>query len=188
MDLFTPVVESKRQNPNFTALISDFGSGARDVLREWADGFTDRDRKFVKEFQTTFNASFWELYLHAVFKELGLSVDFRHHTPDFALNLSGRPYAVAEAVIASHGSGYQPEWDSVDRLLSFTPEETKKIVDLATIRLSNSIVSKYRKYQEKYSKLEHVANKPFVICVAPFEQPLFFAQNDNAIRRVFVWL
>lgn len=43
----------------------------------------DRDSKFVQEVQTTYNFGFWELYLFAVFKELGIAVDFSHAAPDF---------------------------------------------------------------------------------------------------------
>ena len=63
MDLFTPVVPPERQHPNFRALVAKGLECERDVLRTWADGFMDRDGKFVTEFQTTFNWSFWELYL-----------------------------------------------------------------------------------------------------------------------------
>lgn len=52
------------------------------------------------------------------------------------------------------------------------------------IRISNAICSKHIKYREEYSKLEHVKEKPFILCIAPFEQPYSFAQSDNAIRKV----
>src|SRR5205814_9575323 len=55
MDLFTPVVPEGELHPNFRALIGNFSPGDRAVLAEWADGFVDRDGKFVTEFQTTFN-------------------------------------------------------------------------------------------------------------------------------------
>lgn len=35
------------------------------VLPGWPTDFEDRDGKFVTEFRTTFNSSFWEFYLHA---------------------------------------------------------------------------------------------------------------------------
>jgi hypothetical protein len=45
-----------------------------DVLTDWARGFIDRDGKFVKEFQTTFNSCFWELYVYAVLKRYRLLI------------------------------------------------------------------------------------------------------------------
>jgi hypothetical protein len=50
------------------------------------------------------------------------------------------------------------------------------------IRLSNSIISKFRKYKTSYKDLHHVKNKPFVIAVGPFEQPFFTMQYDRPIR------
>ena len=46
------------------------------VLSGWAHGFEDRDGKFIREFQTTYNSAFWELYLFAVLKLLGIEVNF----------------------------------------------------------------------------------------------------------------
>ena len=183
MDLRTPVVPEDRLHPNFRALTTpghfeeEWGT-----LQRWAEGFVDRDHKFVKEFQTTFNSSFWELYLHAAFRELGFEADFAYSRPDFVLSRNEERAFSAEAVIASHGDGYCPEWKrSLD---DFDELDREEIVHIGTIRLANAIWSKHKKYIESYSTLDHVDNLPFVICVAPFEQPLFFAQNDNALRRV----
>jgi hypothetical protein len=63
MNLFQPVVEESRQHQNFRNLLAIGNGFILDVLNDWARGFEDRDGKFVQEFQTTFNSSFWELYL-----------------------------------------------------------------------------------------------------------------------------
>lgn len=52
----------------------------------------------------------------------------------------------------------------------------------AIIRLSNALSSKVRKYNKSYKNLSHVPGKPFVIAVAPFEQPDFQHQYDRAMR------
>jgi hypothetical protein len=89
MDLLTPVVSEEAQHPNFRT-ISKFANAFNcDVLNEWARGFKDRDGKFVKEFQTTFDSSFWELYLFAVMKQLQLEVDFSFTSPDFVITNHG---------------------------------------------------------------------------------------------------
>jgi hypothetical protein len=66
MDLFTPVVGEEAQHPYFRSIWKQANGFNCDVLNEWARGFKNRDGKFVKEFQTTFDSSFWELYLFAV--------------------------------------------------------------------------------------------------------------------------
>jgi hypothetical protein len=63
MDLFTPVVGEQEQHPNFRSVSQQGNKFNYDVVNDWATGFKDRDGKFVKEFQITFDSSFWELYL-----------------------------------------------------------------------------------------------------------------------------
>jgi hypothetical protein len=182
VDLFKPIVPEEKLHPNFRFIAqSNLCTPEMEVINSWAEGFFDRDGKFVKEFQTTFNSSFWELYLFACFKELGCSVDFSYNTPDFLVNLPQGEF-IAEATIANHPDGFQPEWDKDLELLGKTNKED--ILRLSTIRLSNAISSKYNKYNLKYSNLPHVKNKPFVICVAPFDQPSFSSQDSLAIVRL----
>ena len=49
------------------------------------------------------------------------------------------------------------------------------------IRLSNSIISKWKKYKSSYSSLPHVSKRPFILAVAPFEQPEFNLQYNRPI-------
>jgi hypothetical protein len=105
MDLFTPAVDEVKLHKNFARTIGRTGGGVREVLKSWADGFTDRDGKFVREFQTTYNSSFWELYLYAVLKNLGIKVDFTFASPDFVA--AAHPFAI-EATIAGHRGRRRP--------------------------------------------------------------------------------
>jgi hypothetical protein len=89
VDLFMPVVPLSRQLPNFRALVSKSVEAERHVILDWSRGFLDRDGKFVVEFQTTFNSSFWELYLNAALKSLGFSLDFTQTAPDFSAARDG---------------------------------------------------------------------------------------------------
>ena len=79
MDLFTPVVDVDKQHDIFKLLTNPALHAERKVITDWATGFTDRDNKFVKEFQTTFESSFLELYLHKILKEDNVDLDFSHH-------------------------------------------------------------------------------------------------------------
>jgi hypothetical protein len=182
-DLFSPIVEASKQHPNFASIADEslFGPEQK-VIRQWASSFVDRDNKFVHEFQTTFNPCFWELYLHAAFEELGFSADYSKATPDFLLQ-HPQGAIVAEAVTAAHPDGHRPEWDHPD-IREAPKMDNEQFLSLASVRLANAISSKELKYKEKYSQLPYVQGKPFVICLAPFEQPFFFMQNDNALRRV----
>lgn len=186
MDLFTPIVTTQQQHPNFANITTNrHYAPERKVIQSWADGFVDRDNKFVREFQTTFNSSFWELYLHASFRELGFSIDMRHPCPDFLVRTSNQD-VVAEAAIASNADGYLAEWEhdwsdpsNIDH---------HELLRSASLRLSNSIAAKLTKYTDNYSNLSHVRGKPFLLCLAAFDQPFFYLQKDNAIRRVLYGL
>lgn len=184
IDLFTPVVPEEYQHHNFKFFTTPGLNGnERDVLNSWVDGFIDRDGKVVKEFQTTFNSTFWELYLHASFRELGFTTDYSKEAPDFILSKDGYQI-IAEATIASNPEGYTAEWERDVSKEALEKLDIEEIIELASVRLANAVATKHKKYMDSYSKLEHVKGLPFVICLAPFEQPFFFEQSDNAIRRV----
>ena len=182
MDLFTPVVPVERQHPNFQALVSKGLECERDVLRKWANGFHDRDGKFVIEFQTTFNSSFWELYLHAAFRELGFALDFTHPAPDFRA-ARGDVTFTAEAAIASNADGFAAEWEG-DPGEELSGERTRAMLEYASIRLANAFDGKLRKFRAGYSQMDHVAGRPYVICLAPFEQPFSYIFAERAVRRL----
>lgn len=177
MDLFTPLVTADSQHPNFKRFLTYYSQETRDELQRWSEGFVDRDGKFVKEFQTTFNSCFWELYLNIAFRSLGFKLDFSHESPDFFIQ-SPQYSFVAEAVIASHAEGYTPEWEWSQ------PNDSIEIIRVACIRLANAITFKYKKFCDKYANKNHVKGLPFVLCITPFEQPQSFSQNLSAIRRV----
>jgi hypothetical protein len=182
VDLFTPVVPAERQHLHFQALLASTGQPERDVLRRWADGFRDRDGKFVIEFQTTFNSCFWELYLNAALTALGFDIAYEHPSPDFACAGRGIEFT-AEAAVASHADGFAAEWQArpSDRI---TAQRRAAMLEYQSVRLANAFDGKLKKYRKSYARLPHVAGKPFVVCLAPFEQPQSYALGDRALRRL----
>lgn len=180
MDIFAPVVPESELHRNFRSLQGELAEADREVLADWASGFEDRDGKFVREFQTTFNSSFWELYLFACLKHLDYRVDFGHAAPDFVIRNFHNEFCV-EAAIASNAIGEEAEWE---RDIKKEPPNVTSVLDTAVIRLSNAIDSKHKKFLSSYSSLPHVRNRPFLLAIGPFEQPYFWAQNDHGIRQV----
>ncbi len=180
MDLFTPIVPPERFHPNFANCIARRNPHDEAVIAEWAGGFVDRDGKFVEEFQTTFNSSFWELYLHAILKEAGCKIDFTHHAPDFVVT-DPVPFVV-EAIVALNARDALPEWTPLD--LNLGPRDLNEFNRVAMVRLLNSISEKTKKYRKSYQHLPHVAGKPFVLALTPFDQPFFYLQVHRAIDAV----
>lgn len=176
MNLFEPIVEKRKLHPNFQSILEINDKFSFDVLMEWSKGFVDRDGKFVKEFQTSFNSCFWELYLYAVLKKYGYKVDFSKASPDFYI--PGKEFCI-EATIASNPHKGTPEHDRKNEL---PPRDLNEFNRRSIIRLSNSIVSKYKKYVDSYSSIEHVKDKPFVIAVTSFDQPYGFLTCQRAVE------
>ncbi len=183
LDLWTPVVSKDKQHPNFRVFASDRSQGCRDIVSSWTNGFHDRDRKFVIEFQTTFDSAFWELYLFACFNHLKLSPKTEHAAPDFMLKI-GKTEVAVEATVAKEAKGHRPEWDKLSLINADDITELAQRLRYTTVRLANSFTSKVMAYREKYAVLPHVKKKPFVICIAPFDQPFTFDLAQQAMRRV----
>lgn len=166
MDLFQPVVPPDKQHDIFRLLMDPAHAPERAVIASWATGFVDRDGKFVKEFQTTFESSFWELYIHAMLKHLGMSLDYSFHAPDFVVTAPA-PFAM-EATIAAPPHGGAPAYGV---RVPEIPKELGEFNRQAILRLCNSFTNKVRRYRQHYATLDHVRDLPFVIAIAPFDRP-----------------
>jgi len=166
LDLFTDIVTDTKQHPIYKLLKNDQYLPERKVLNEWAKGFEDRDNKFVKEFQTAFEPCLWELYLHAYLKELGLVTDFSYDAPDFVVVKDHELCIEATVALPAKGEpgtyGFSPE---------DLPTDFNKFNSEASIRISNSFISKVRKLRGRYSSLPQCEDKPFIIAIASFDRP-----------------
>lgn len=182
IDLFSIVVDENKLHHNFKYMLNPNEIHVRNLLNLWTEDFVDRDNKMVKEFQTTFNSVFWELYLFNLFKHFQLTVNFTKQTPDFFINEYNG--ICVEAVIANNAQNATQEWEADFTNIDSIKTQKPEIIRTATIRLANAIISKYKKYKETHSKLDWIKGKPFVLAVAPFEQPFFFEQASQAIHRV----
>lgn len=181
MDLFTAIVPEDRQHAFFKMMKEEKYQPERDVLSEWAAGFEDRDGKFIKEFQTTFESSMWELYLHAALKEWKLPVDLRFHAPDFLVG-GKHPFGL-EATIAAPALNGKPAYGfSLEDL----PKDFTEFNIESALRICNSFDSKVKRYRKHYSQLAHVTDLPFVIGIASFDRPhAHFASSRPIIAALY---
>lgn len=181
MDLFQPIVPKDKQHPIFQMLLDPDYGPERAVIADWAAGFLDRDGKFVKEFQTTFESSFWELYLYAVLKFQGMRLNQSFHAPDFVVK-APVPFLM-EATIAAPPSGGAPAYGLG---VPDIPDDFNEFNRQAILRLCNSFTSKVRRYRQHYRALEHAQNLPFVIAIAPFDRPhAHFASNRTILPTLY---
>lgn len=183
MDLFTTIAEYEKLHPIFKMLLQKQYAPERDVLNLWAEGFEDRDGKFIYEFQTTFESSMWELYLNAFLNVLGAKTDFSKHAPDFVTELD-RPIILEATIAAPPLGGDAPAAHSQ----MFAPTDFATFNQQSAIRISNSLSSKISKYRNSYSKLEHVKDKPYIIGLASFDRPYSHFAVNRAIVAVLYGL
>lgn len=179
MNLFTPLVGTEAQHPYFRAIWERPNGFNCDVLNEWARGFQDRDNKFVKEFQTTFSSSFWELYIFAVLKHYGLSVNFSLPSPDFVV--TDHDGLSIEATVALHAQGTTPEHIKKGAPI---PEDLNEFLARAIVRIRNSLDTKAKMYVGGYSKLGHVRKRPFVVAITAVDSPYARLACQRSIEAV----
>lgn len=183
INLFEEIVNDDKMHENFKGIKDD--QEIKKIINEWANGFEDRDGKFVNEFQTTFNSSFWELYCFAIFKKLNLDVNFKYDRPDFVLEKEQIKFNV-ECVVSNNANGCLEESDFNGKLYDNTSVEEK--VYNQTLRLLNSINYKKNKYKKNYSKLPIINENSFIIALAPFDQPRTMDVALEAIHMVLYGL
>ncbi|MFC1503724.1 glycosaminoglycan attachment site [Pseudomonadota bacterium] len=180
LNLFTPIADEEKLHPIFKMMLQDQYQPERDVLTQWAEGFEDRDGKFVYEFQTTFESSMWELYIHEFLKELD-DIDFSHHAPDFVAELNQE--LTIEATIAAPAQGGEP---AACHGQKFAPQDFAEFNRQSAIRISNSLSAKIKKFRDSYTKFEHVKDKPYVIALASFDRPFaHYAVNRSIITVLY---
>lgn len=186
--LFIPLVTEKDYHANFTRLLGDDCKAERKVLESWAAELLQRDGndKFIKEFQTTFNSCFWEMYLNALFKFWNISIDYSKVHPDFVIQDYGG--ICIEAVIASNEETGIPEYVNAGKKFdpSLLPhfmnrKNYEEFLRKSIIRLSNSLLNKLNRYNESYEKESFVKGKPYIIAIAPFDRPGFWLQQEEPL-------
>jgi hypothetical protein len=170
VDFFNPVIPPERRSLAFERLRKDKRySPALGLMRELAHHFKDPDGNFIEQFQSTgFDARLWEMYLYALFTELGYALDREYPQPDFhcvgplgdffveatTVNVSAEPPIVNEANRQSYFDDYVP------------------------IKFGSSLYSKVRK---EYWKLPHVVGKPFVLAIQDFHAPASMVHSNTGL-------
>jgi hypothetical protein len=189
MSLFQTRIPEKRLHRAFKQILDDPKSApVQDVILSWATGLLERrgeQQKFINEFQTTFNSTFWELYLNKAFSELGFSVDYTKASPDFCVTTPNGYQFSVEAVIADNPSNSSSN-DSVKNRDERMSSETLKLAGKMRDKLDIFTGTKGKKFP--YSTLEHVQGRPFVIAIAPFDSDVSLMQNNEIINRVLFGL
>jgi hypothetical protein len=181
MDLFTPQVDPETQHPIFRNLLHAKYAPERILLTQWAKGFRDRDGKFVKQFQQTFESGLWELYLNAAISAWGMKIDMSFSSPDFVITAPTN--LCIEATIAAPAQGGKPAYGYGK---SDIPEDFTNFNIEASLRIANSFASKVKRYREYYGLLPQSRQQPYVIGIGAFDRPFaHFAASRPVLAAVY---
>ena len=165
-----PGTDPEKLHPYFRELYERPGrEPARAVVREIGPWLAPSDPHFVEEFQfRQFDQRLWELYLWAVFRELGFDVK-QLDAPDFLCRAPGIEFAVEATTVAPSQAGPLAAHPNPK-----TNEEMKAfLADYMPIKYGSSLMSKVNKVDAQgkhYWEREETAGKPFVIAIADFHK------------------
>jgi len=145
-----------------TLVNSEFFSPAKELIQEIAYSFEDPDGNYIEQFQSTgFNARLWELYLYALFHEMGFTINREFNAPDYVVDKAGLRVCI-EAVTVN------PSQHLVDEPEPTSTEEMERLLsDYMPIKYGSPLYSKLKK---KYWEKAHVAQNPLVIAIHDFHQ------------------
>ncbi|HKS27599.1 MAG TPA: hypothetical protein VJS44_07255 [Pyrinomonadaceae bacterium] len=169
LDFFTPVVKEEKMSESFKRVFSNEERPARGLLAEMMNWYEDVDGNFVQQFQSTgFDARLWELYLYALFNELGYTFNRDYAAPDFLCEgLPGKFFVEATTVNPSAVPPTEDELTQKGYSENYVP-----------IKFGSALFSKL---QKKYWELPHVEGLPLVFAVQDFHQPLSMTWSASAL-------
>ncbi|MNS03176.1 hypothetical protein D3C72_345050 [compost metagenome] len=165
IDFFAPITPEAEQHPSFKVLLNDPRySPARELIAALMRYHRDVDGNFVQQFQTVaFDARLWELYLFALFTELGFVRTGRNPAPDFVMDSLRGPLGV-EATTSNppQGDAAPPAPDA---------EGFKAYLEnYVPIKVGRALRRKLRR-APPYWEEPGMENAPFVIAVQDFHAP-----------------
>lgn len=166
LELFTPLKPSAELHPQFVTLKDSFAYGpARAQIHELLMDFTDPDGNFVEQFQTTgFDSRTFELFLFAMFKEQGFTIQRDFERPDFILERDGKRVCVEAMTATSGGGGVPKPYNPFPTSRDFSEAEHYLFNEVA-IRFGSPLFSKLKK---KYWDLPQCAGTPLVFAIETF--------------------
>lgn len=158
LDFFRPVVKNEKLNRAFLELSTKGVYPANQLIEEMMHWYEDVDGNFLEQFQSTgFDARLWELYLYALFIELGYAFDRTYQAPDFlCVGLQGKFFVEATTV--------NPTSPPVN-LADMTKDEYYE--QYVPMKFGSALFSKLKK---KYWEKEYVKDLPLVFAIQDFHE------------------
>lgn len=180
LDFLTPQVPKERLNSIFRDLIEkETRIAARGIIGPMMKWYEDPDGNFVEQFQTTaFDARLWELYLFAMFRELGYAIDRSQAVPDFTCDGILGELAVEAVTI-------NPSRDEAGAIIPGPALNNPDAIDAylqdyMPVRFSRALTAKLTK---EYWKKSNVIGKALIFAIQDFSAPGAMLLARPALRR-----
>ena len=178
VDFFAFTRSLEQLNPDFLQLARlEAYSPAREIIEVMMRWYDDTDGNFIEQFQTTgFDQRIWELYLFAVFTEMGYQLDRREVIPDFICSGLNEVIAVEAVTVGPTRRGRE----IVDPPRCTSPEEIQIYLrHYMPIKFGSALFSKLKK---EYWKRPHVTGKPLVFAIEDFSSPASLVHSRSALE------
>ena len=169
VDFFLPSSHNDKLNENFKKINSSIELlPAKEIISSMMRWHEDIDGNFIEQFQTTgFDSRIWELYLFAMLKESGYSLDRKYNVPDFVIQNCFSEKLCIEATTVN------PSFNK--SIMISPPQKPATKVEYSNI-LYNYLPIKYagpltNKLGKKYWDQNHILNIPFLIAIFDAHAP-----------------
>ena len=188
IDLFTTDRPDAVLHPDFVKVRDDpRNAPARAMMARVAEQIEDADGNLVEQFQTFgFDARTFEIYLDALFRSEGHTIDRSQTSPDFIIEREGVRVAVEAVTSNPTPTGVYQRYEPIGG-----PPAT----DLAGIvhHLRNEVQIRmgsalYSKLQKRYWELPKVRGLPFVIAFQPFHEAGSLGLSSTSLANLLMGL
>ncbi|WP_295705412.1 hypothetical protein [Brevundimonas naejangsanensis] len=165
VDFFAPLTPEADQHPSFKVLLNDPRySPAREMIAAMMRYHVDVDGNFIQQFQTVaFDTRLWELYLFAVFTELGFARMGEHAAPDFVMTSLRGGMGVEATTANPPDDGEAPRPKTRDEALAY-------MENYVPIKLARALKKKLKK-KTPYWEQPGMEGLPFAIALQDFHAP-----------------
>ena len=179
VDFFSFARPLKTLNSDFLQLAKlEAYSPAREIIKVMMRWYEDADGNFIEQFQTTgFDQRIWELYLFAVFTEMGYQLEQNEPIPDFICSGIMGSFAVEAVTVGPTRRGRTV----IDPPPLTSPGEIQTyLTQYMPIKFGSALFSKLKK---EYWKHSNVAGKPLIFAIEDFSSPASLIHSRSALER-----
>jgi len=157
---------------------------AQVIMEELALWFKDPDGTFIRAMQgNEFNSRLFELYLHAMFYELGFELERTHAQPDYLLKKLGKTIAVEAVTVAEmQGANGRNVTMNEEELTNIFRHVDQEMPFKFSRVLRKKVGHRPEPTKLPYWELPHTKGHPFVIAVHDYSRTMSMSFSEPAMR------